>query len=125
MLDLLAESSLRLRACASPFTKIYIGRSAELPDWLREGLVELSLRSEPLRDDEVVTLERSDIIKIACARERFRSEVMRVDQHWQWSQTIYGECLVPMTTISTAEQYGKRKFYPSPLGCLITIINFI
>ncbi|KAF8522612.1 hypothetical protein BU17DRAFT_86882 [Hysterangium stoloniferum] len=86
MSALLAESSTRLRACASPFIKISIGRSAELPDWVREGLVEISLRSEPLTDDKGITLELSDILKISRAREGIRSEVMRTGQRSEWCQ---------------------------------------
>ncbi|KAF8583062.1 hypothetical protein K439DRAFT_1617767 [Ramaria rubella] len=89
----------------SPITKISLGREYKHSLWIRDGLLELCLRDDSLTEEEGSRLEWKEIIKIAMARERIRSQVLSVSYEPTYADTKYGQCLVYQKHYSAAGYY--------------------
>ncbi|KAF8583065.1 hypothetical protein K439DRAFT_1412514 [Ramaria rubella] len=99
-------SIVHLTSCATPFSKIALGRQYDLPAWVRDGFLRLCLRTEPLRMGETDRLSLQDVLGVASARERIRSEVMRSTCHLgEWAETKYGRSVVYMTRQDSTANY--------------------
>jgi hypothetical protein len=76
MLDIRSEAIAKLSRCAAPTTKILLGRRHDHPPWVRDGFLLLCLRHEPLDMQDAKALSVKEILGVAEAREKIRSEVM-------------------------------------------------
>jgi hypothetical protein len=87
MLDLRSVAMAELSKCAAPTTKIHLGRKYDYPEWVRDGLLVLCLRHEPLDVGDVEGLSVKEILGVVKAREKIRLEVT--------SNPYYGHVRVP------------------------------
>ena len=74
----------QLSSCASPLSKITLGRKYDHPPWIRDGFLQLCLRPEALAMEEAEGLSLKDVVGVAQARERMRSTVIRSSCHQTW-----------------------------------------
>ena len=76
MNDVRSRAIAQLSTCATPTAKIVYGRAYDHSPWFLDGYRELCVRSKPLTVEEVEGLSLKEVIGVAEARERIRSEVM-------------------------------------------------
>ena len=126
MVDVRSISITKLGECASPISKICLGRHYDHSPWIREGFLDLCLRKHPLTEDEASGLNIPEIIGISAAREKIRLHVVWSTCQQTWVDSKYGECLRYRTYQESGllKGYSQRVFQFMP-KCVVIIHGFL
>lgn len=111
MRDIRSHAIAHLSSCASPTAKVILGRAYDHPPWVRDGYLRLCLRNEPLSMNEAKELSLQEILGVAEAREKVRSDVISSSCDAVWVQPRNGQ-LTKMrysTTYDTSEDNNNSE----------------
>ena len=90
--NLRSQAIENVGSCASPATKICLGLVFnDLTEWIFSGYLPLCLQEKPVTVEDVEGLSVKEIVGIAEARERIRSDVMKSTCKEKVNVTIQGQ----------------------------------